>query len=340
MLTLKILGMSDISLTLEAMAHEGGQKGFSAKVLQQIQDTLAVLRPYFADEDVNEIMVNGPDDVFISKHGKERALNVKLSAGTIKTAITLIASYVKKVVGDKANTLVLSARLPGFRIEAILPPVAVKGPTMCIRRHAARVFTMDEMIANGVISERYADLLAGAVSKRETLLIAGGTASGKTTFMNTALGLIDPSERLFVIETVHELKITAPNAVLFECDEDQGVTPRIAVRTAMRSAPKRVILGELRGPEAYDWLDAANTGHPGSMATIHANSAIKTLPRLENLLLMANMGVPYEPLRENIAETLQWVFFIHREGATRTVSQVSRVHGFNRAQGQYEIESF
>lgn len=313
--------------------------GYSQSVLNQIKDTLHVLRPYFDDEEVNEIMVNGPDDVFISKRGKEKRVPIALSAGTIRTAITLIASTVAKEVGEKSNNRILSAPLPGFRIEAILPPVAVKGPSMCIRRHAARVFTIEEYIASGTISERYAQLLSDAIEARQTFLVVGGTASGKTTLLNTALSMMPKDERLFVIENVHELQIASENHVLIECDEDQGVTPRKAVRTAMRYAPKRVVLGELRGPEAYDWLDAANTGHPGSAATIHANSAPKALPRLENLLLMANMGVPYDPLRAAIGETVDWMFFIYRDGAKRSVSQVSRLHGFDRVKGDYEIEN-
>lgn len=325
--------------TKHQTAASPSRVGYSQGVLLQIKDTLDVLRRYFDDEHVNEIMVNGPDDVFISRMGKEHKVNVTLSAGTIKTAITLMASLVDKEVGEKSGRRILSARLPGFRIEAILPPVAVNGPSMCIRRHASRVYTIEEYIGSGVISERYAQLLADAISARQNFLIAGGTGSGKTTFMNTALSMIPKDERLFVIETVHELQITTDNHVLVECDEDQGVTPRRAVRTAMRYAPKRVIVGELRGPEAYDWLDAANTGHPGSAATIHANSAPMAIPRLENLLLMADVGVPYEPLRASIGETVQWMFYIHRDGPKRSVSQVTRLHGYNRQSGDYEMEN-
>lgn len=315
-------------------------RSYSVSVLAQIKDTLEVLRPYFDDEDVNEIMVNGPDDVFISKHGREKRIPVMLSAGTIRTAITLIASYVAKEIGEKSNRRILSARLPGFRIEAILPPVAVNGPSMCIRRHSAKVFSIDEYISSGVISESFAKHLESAISARQNFLIAGGTGSGKTTFMNTALSMIPADERLFVIETVHELQVKSENCVLIECDEDQGVTPRMAVRTAMRYAPKRIIVGELRGPEAHDWKDAANTGHPGSAATIHANSANSTLSRLENLLLSADMGVPYEPLCASIGETVQWMFYIQRDGPVRKVSQVSRLHGYDRKRSEYEIETF
>ena len=296
--------------------------GYKQLVLTQIKDTLQVLRPYFDDEGVNEIMVNAPNEVFISKMGKELRIPVKLGASEISAAITLIASLVAKEVGERSGNRVLSARLPGFRIEAILPPVAVNGPAMCIRRH-----------------EAYAQLLQDVITARENFLIVGGTGSGKTTLMNTALSMIPRDERLFVIETVHELQLCAENHILVECDEDQGVTPRRAVRTAMRCAPKRIIVGELRGPEAYDWMDAANTGHPGSAATIHANSASKALPRLENLLLMANMGVPYEPLRASIGETVQWMFYIQRDGATRKVSQVSQLFGYDRAKGVYDVKT-
>ncbi len=313
--------------------------GYKQLVLTQIKDTLQVLRPYFDDEGVNEIMVNAPNEVFISKMGKELRIPVKLGASEISAAITLIASLVAKEVGERSGNRVLSARLPGFRIEAILPPVAVNGPAMCIRRHASRVFSIEEYCASGVISEAYAQLLQDVITARENFLIVGGTGSGKTTLMNTALSMIPRDERLFVIETVHELQLCAENHILVECDEDQGVTPRRAVRTAMRCAPKRIIVGELRGPEAYDWMDAANTGHPGSAATIHANSASKALPRLENLLLMANMGVPYEPLRASIGETVQWMFYIQRDGATRKVSQVSQLFGYDRAKGVYDVKT-
>ncbi len=303
-------------------------------------DTLGVLRPMFDDPDVNEIMINAPNEVFISKQGRELRVSVQLTRSEIEAAITLIASLVTKEVGEKSGARILSARLPGFRVEAIMAPVAVNGPSMCIRRHAARVFTLDEYLSQGVISDKYATLLADAIGKRETFLVVGGTASGKTTFMNTALSLVPKEERLFVIEVVQELQIQAENHVLVECDEEHGVTARKAVRTAMRYAPKRVIVGELRGPEAYDWLDAANTGHPGSAATIHANSANRALPRLENLLMMANMGIPYEPMCAAIAETVQLLFYIQREGRIRTVSQVSRLHGYSRKTGEYEIETF
>lgn len=312
--------------------------GFKQQVLQQIKDTLHVLQPFFDDEQVNEIMVNAPNEVFISRAGKELRVPIRLGAGEISAAITLVATMLAKEVGEKSGRRIVSGRLPGFRVEAILPPVAVNGPSMCIRRHASRLFTLDEYIASGAISARYAQMLDAAIASHDNFLIVGGTGSGKTTLMNAALSRMDPQERLFVIESVQELQVLADNQVLLECDEEQGVTARRAVRTAMRYAPKRIVIGELRGGEAYDWLDAANTGHPGSAATIHANSAASALTRLENLLLMANMGVPFEPLRARIGETVQWMFYIERQGASRRLAQVSRLHGYDRSSGEYQIE--
>lgn len=326
--------------TQTAHVHEAVRLGHTQRVLAQLMDTLDVLRTYFNDAEISEIMINGPDDVFIEKHGKTHKLKVRLGASNIRTAISLIAGLMEKEVGEKNKQRVLSARLPGFRVEAILPPVAVNGPTMCIRRHASRVFSIEEYITSGVISQEYADLLKQAILNKENFLIVGGTGSGKTTMMNTALSMVPPEDRLFVIETVHELQIVSPNKVLVECDDEQGMTPRKAVRTAMRYAPKRVIVGELRGPEAYDWMDAANTGHPGSAATIHANSAARGLGRLENLLLMANMGIPHEAIKVAIADSVQWLFFIKRDGAIRKVSEVCRVHDYDRAKGEYVLEKF
>lgn len=311
---------------------------YSSSVLRQIMDTLAPLRPFMDDPEVTDIMVNAPNEVFVVQLGQPKRAAVELSAATITAATKLLAGLVDREVGKTSGRTILSARLPGYRIEAVLPPTAVRGASMCIRRHASRVFSLDEYVTGGVIAERHAQALLDAVAARQTFLIAGGTGSGKTTFMNTALSLIDQRHRLFVIETIHELRLTQPDHVLIECDEDNGVTPRLAVRTALRYMPTRIVVGELRGPEAYDWLDGANTGHPGSAATIHANSAAATLPRLENLLLMADMGVPYSMVRRMVGETVDWVFYIERSGNKRHVSQVMRLHGCN-SQGEYDIES-
>jgi pilus assembly protein CpaF len=307
--------------------------GFSQRSLAGFMDALAPLRPAFDDDSINEIMVNGPHDVFIRQRGPDRKLDVPLTDGQIRTAIQLLASMADKVV-DKTQ-LVLSARFPGFRVEAALPPVAVKGPSMCIRRHATTIRTLDDYVSSGTMSAGQAEIIRDTVTRRKNFLIAGGTYSGKTTLMNCILALIPPDERLFVIEQVQELKIASPNHVLIECDPEQGVTARRAVMMGMRYSPHRIILGELRGQEAFDWLDASNTGHPGSGATIHADGAADALRRLESLVMMANTGIPFDVLQGRIAATVDSIFFIEQKNGTRRLSQVCRVEGFDRARGEY-----
>lgn len=308
-------------------------KSYSQRNLDNFREALAPLASVFADESINEIMINGPHDVFIRQRGPDRKVEVQLPAKAIETAITLLASMSDKTVGSSAR--ILSARLPGFRVEACLPPVSVKGPSMCIRRHASRILTLADYIASGTITEAQATLIREIVDSRANFLIAGGTFSGKTTLMNCILSLISPDHRLFVVEQVQELKLSAPNAVLFECDPEQGVTARRLVKMGMRYSPDRILLGELRGEEAYDWLDASNTGHPGSAATIHADSAPEALNRLESLVLMADSKMPYEAIQQRIAQTVNYVLHIHHADGVRRLSQICRVEGFDRATGKY-----
>lgn len=311
--------------------------GFSQRSLASFLDALAPLRPVFEDPSINEIMINGPHDIFIRQSGPDTKLEVPLSDGQIRTAIQLLASMADKVV-DKSS-LVLSARLPGFRVEAALPPVAVKGPSMCIRRHATKILKLEDYIASGTISKAQAEVIRSTVAQRKNFLIAGGTYSGKTTLMNCILSLIQPEHRLFVIEQVQELKIASPNHVLIECDPEQGVTARRAVMMGMRYSPDRIILGELRGQEAFDWMDASNTGHPGSGATIHADGAADALGRLESLVMMANTGIPFEVVQARIASTVDVIFFIQQKNGVRRMSQICQLTGFNRATGEYTINT-
>lgn len=312
-------------------------KTYSQRNLESFLDALAPLANVFADPTVNEIMINGPSDVFIRQRGPDQKLDIYLGADAISTAITLLATISNKVVGG--SMLLLSARLPGFRVEACLPPVAVRGPTMCIRRHATRIIDLEEYVASGTMTVTQAQVIRDMVRDRKNFLIAGGTYSGKTTLMNAVLKLIEPEHRLFVIEQVQELKIAVPNHVLIECDPEQGVTARRAVMLGMRFSPDRIFLGELRGEEAYDWVDASNTGHPGSGATIHADGAVEALARLESLMLMANTGLPHEIVQDWIARTVDYVLFIRQHNGQRRLSEICRVEGFDRQLKQYITSS-
>lgn len=303
---------------------------------------LAALHPIrhqLDDLSINEIQINGPNDVFARVGGVDHHLDVKLPAANIATAIGVIAAMNNKEVGDSKEQYVLSARLPGMRIEALLPPVAINGPSMCIRRHATRIVSLEEYVAGEVITQRQAALLRKIVLANQNFLVIGGTYSGKTTLVNALMKLIPEDQRLFIIEQVHELRVEAPNSVILECDPEQGVTAQRAVMAGMRYSPHRIILGELRGPEAIDFLNACNTGHPGSCTTIHADSARDGLARLEDLIIQADR-LPYEAIQNRIANSIQWLVHISMTNGRRKVGQIIRVRGFDRNEKMYVFDDY
>lgn len=310
---------------------------YSIRSQLAMMDALSPIRQILEDESVNEIMINGPNDVFVRQKGPDRRIEVELSSRAIETAITLLASFVDKEVNEKQY--ILSARLPGFRIECALPPVSVKGPSMTIRRHASMIMTMAQYVESGVIAQEQAELIQRLVDNRHNFLIAGGTYSGKTTLMNCVLSLIDPRHRLVVIEQISELKVAAENYVAFECDPDFGVDATVAVRLSMRYSPDRIVLGELRGGEANDWIEAANTGHPGSCATIHANSAADALTRLSTLVRRGAPGLPHEVIQDIIGTTVKSVLFIEQRYGVRKLTEICEVKGYDRASGKFCVDT-
>lgn len=313
--------------------------GYSARILASILETLAPLRPYWKDPGVDEIQINGANDVFVRESGFDRKIEVILPESMIRSAIGLVASYNEKMIGERGKLFILSARLPGMRIEAMLPPVAIKGPTMCIRKHATRVVPMSEYVDKGVCSESQATLLNEIVQSNTNFLVSGGTYSGKTTLVNALLKLIPTDQRLFTIEQVAELRIEAPNYSSLECDPEQGVTAQRGLMLGMRMSPHRIVLGELRGPEAVDFLMACNTGHPGSCTTIHSDSARDALSRLEDLVMMANK-MPLDALRARIGQSISWVIQIQMHRGMRRITEIFKVDGFDRSTGEYRFIDF
>lgn len=313
---------------------------YSQRTLDAVTAALEPLRAYLASPSVNEIQINGPDRVFIRQGTGDTQLTIRLSSNAIKSAINIIASLNDREVGGKNNHHILSARLPGVRIEAVLPPVAILGPTMCIRRHASRVVSLDEYVSQGTMTQSQADLLSRIVKGRQNFLVAGGTYTGKTTLVNALIAQIPAHERLVVVEQIHELRIEQPNVVFIECDPEQGVTAERAVNTSMRLSPSRIVVGELRGAEAMDFLNACNTGHPGSCSTIHADSAVDALSRIEDLLAMSKNKLPYEATQRRIAQSLEWVIHIGIHDGKRKITQIVRLDGLDREQGTYHFTDF
>ena len=319
--------------------HASPELGYSSRTLASIQQALEPLREWWLDPNVDEIQINGPNDVFVRSSGRDRKVSAKVSKSMIESAINLVASYNEKMIGEKAKHFLLSARLPGMRIEAMLPPVAIKGPSMCIRRHATRVVPLSEYVEKGICTQAQADLMNRIVKSDTNFMVSGGTYSGKTTLVNALLALIPPEQRIFTIEQVAELKLVAPNYASVECDPEQGVTAKRALVLAMRYSPHRIVLGELRGEEGWDFLMACNTGHPGSCTTIHADSAREALSRLEDLVRIGN-PMPFDTLRTRIGKSIRWVIQIQMSEGQRRITEIYKVEGYDRPGDEYQFVDF
>jgi len=293
-----------------------------------------------ADPMVIEVMVNPDGGLRLDRLGEGRSdTGVRLGIAEVERIIRLVASHVRVEV--HAGNPVVSAELPpryegvaGERFEGILPPVAV-APCFTIRKPAARIYTLDDYIADRILSPLQADLLRQAVADRRNLLIAGGTSSGKTTLANALLAeMAGLDERVILLEDTRELQCAAPDCVALRT-KPGIVSLADLVRSTLRFRPDRIIVGEVRGAEALDMLKAWNTGHPGGIATVHANSGRAALYRLEQLIQEAVVTVP----RRLIAEAIDIIVFIQGRGMARRIESVSEVTGLD-ADGDYAVTDF
>jgi pilus assembly protein CpaF len=300
------------------------------------------LAPLLADPSVNEIMVVGEAGVWIERQGEApRRTTLRLSRLQIDALVANLANVSRReadLLGHGGHA-VISARLPGFRVEAQLPPVAVEGPYVTIRRHQPRALALAERVEGGELPAPVATQLREAVVARRNILVVGGTSTGKTSFLNSLIREIDPNEVLVLIETVPELLVTHENVRRLEADDEQGCTVQRLIKSALRSRPDRILVGEVRGGEAFDFMDAANTGHPGSMGSLHANSALEGLDRLENLVLEGRPSLPLRVLRQRIGQTFQWLVHMDRVVANgralRRVAEILALDGFDAATERY-----
>ncbi|WP_018987738.1 CpaF family protein [Aromatoleum toluclasticum] len=270
---------------------------------------LGPIEPLLADPSVSDILINGSQHVYVERHGKLERTTVSFSDDAhLMKIIDKIVSRVGRRV-DESSPMV-DARLPdGSRVNAIIPPLALDGPIVSIRRFAATPLTMMKLIDYKTLTPPMAELLAGLVRSKVNILISGGTGSGKTTLLNILSGYIPVDERIVTIEDAAELQLQQPHVVRLETRppniEGKGeVTQRSLVRNALRMRPDRIILGETRGAEAFDVMQAMNTGHEGSMTTVHANSARDALGRMENMIGMANANLPPKVARSQIASAI------------------------------------
>ena len=297
---------------------------------------LGPLEPLLADPLVDEVMVNGPSRVYVERRGRVEPTPVRFaSEADLLHAIERILAPLGRRV-DEASPL-CDARLDdGSRVNVVVPPLSLVGPCLTIRRFRRQGFSLRDLVAGGTLPAAAAELLALAVAGRASILVSGGTGSGKTTTLNALSGAIPAGQRIVTIEDAAELALRQEHVVRLEARppnlEGRGeVTIRRLVVNALRMRPDRIVVGEVRGPEALDLLQALNTGHDGSLSTVHANSPEDALRRLETLALMAGVGLPHQAVREQVAGAVDLV--VHQERrpdgsrAVVSVCQVVRAAG-------------
>ncbi|MEP6952885.1 MAG: CpaF family protein [Solirubrobacteraceae bacterium] len=277
---------------------------------------LGPLEPLLRDPDVEEIMVSGCSPAWVERRGRLEPTAVRFATEhELREVIERILAPLGRRV-DESEPL-CDARLPdGSRVNVVIPPLAVDGPALTIRRFHTRGLGADDLLALGTWSRALHDLLARAVRARRTILVSGGTGSGKTTTLNALSSFVGNGERIVTVEDTAELRLQQPHVVRLEARppsvEGRGeVTIRRLVRNALRMRPDRIVVGEVRGPEALDMLAAMTTGHDGSLCTVHAGSPAEALRRLETLALMAGLGLPHGAVREQVADAIDLV--VHQE---------------------------
>jgi len=298
-------------------------------------DELDPIKKLLDDETVNDILINGDRGVFVERRGKLEKTDVKFDSDT--TVFKLAEAIVKRVGRHiHPRRPLVDARLPdGSRVNIIAPPLSVDGTMISIRKFSKNTITLDHMVENGNLSPQLAEFLKVAGKCRLNVIIAGGTGSGKTTLLNAVSQHILPDERIVTIEDAAELRLAQPHIVrletkpvIFGRNREEEVTIRDLVKNALRMRPDRIIVGEVRGPEAFDMMQAMNTGHEGSLTTVHANHPRDAMARIENMVTMANLNLPAAAIRNQIASAIHLVVQISRmRDGHRRVTYVSEVVG-------------
>ncbi len=305
---------------------------------------LPFLRPIahlICDPDITEIMVNGSGRVFVERSGRlEAVADVTVREQNLRVAVRNLA----RVLGDDVSEErpLLDSRLPdGSRVAAALPPISLGGTTLTIRKFHSRHFAAEELVQIRMLTPDQLDTLRRAIEARDNILISGGTGTGKTTLLNALAAFLPPEDRVVLIEDTAELQLDASNLVRFEARREQAGLPAVTIRDLLRATlrhrPDRILLGEVRGGEAFDLLQALNTGHSGTLSTIHANSAEQALSRFASCVLQSGVDLPYQAVRLGIAECLQLLVHLERRHGQRVVREVVRIHRYDAAADKYEL---
>ena len=306
---------------------------------------LPFLRPIeklILDSEISEIMVNGSERIFIEKQGHMHAVHdVAISQKSLEVAVRNIARRLGDDISEEKP--VLDSRLPdGSRVAAVLPPCSLNGVVLTIRKFNAKHFAIDDLVAGGTLTTKLAERLRRAVLEHQNVLISGGTGTGKTTILTALSGFIPQYERVLVIEDTAEIQIRTPNLVRFEARREQNGFPAVTIRdllkASLRHRPDRILLGEIRGAEAFDLLQLLNTGHSGTLSTVHANSAAQALSRFTSCVLQSGVELPYRAIKNNIADSLNILVHLERRPGRRFVSEVAEISGYQPELDRYDLK--
>ncbi len=309
---------------------------------EAMRSFLAPIWRYIEDERISEILINGPDSVWVEMKGKLYKTKAKFKEDQLLAAARNIAQYVGRVLNDERPRL--DARLPdGSRIHVVLPPIARCGTVISIRKFFKSGLTIDKLIEFGSITPEAARFIEGLVLIKQNVVVSGGTGSGKTTLLNVISNYIPNNERIITIEDSAELQLNQDHLVPLEArpadEKGRGaVTLRDLLHSSLRLRPDRIVVGEVRGGEAFDMLQAMNTGHGGSLCTVHANSPKETLSRLESLALISGVELPLRAVRAQVADAINFVISAARlSDGSRKVTHISEVLPLNE-KGDYRVQ--
>ena len=304
---------------------------------------LPFLRPIahlIQDPEVSEIMVNGPGRIFVERTGVVSEIaGLRLDERNLTVAVKNIARALGDDISEEKP--ILDSRLAdGSRVAAVVPPCSLGGTTLTIRKFRTRFFTAEELVRIGTMPAELLDRLRTAIARNENILISGGTSTGKTTLLNALASFLPERDRVVLIEETAELQIDRPNLVRFEARREQpglpAVTIRDLLRATLRHRPDRIIVGEVRGGEAFDLLQALNTGHAGSLSTIHASSAGQALARFASCVVQSGVELPYQAARYQIADAIDLVLHLSRRRGVREVAELIRVERYDQERDRYD----
>lgn len=325
----------EVDRTLEGYDISNVERSYLYNLIDNEINGYGPITELIEDKNITEIMVNGPDEIYIELDGKvirDTSISFINHEHIIRTIQRMIQPLGRTI--DLANPMVDARLEDGSRLNAVIPPLAINGPVLTIRKFKEELATINDFLRNGTLTPYMARFLEACIQARLNIIICGGTGSGKTTLLNVLSSFIDNHERIITIEDAAELRLKQSHVISLETRlvnyEGQGeVTIRDLVINSLRMRPDRIIVGEVRGKEAFDMLQAMNTGHTGSLTTMHANSSVDALNRLETMILMAGMEIPIKALREYIENAIDIVIEVERfSDGRRRIANISEIVGF------------